>query len=226
MKIAAVVLWVALTFGFSAHASDPGNRWQLAEERERDGVSMAVFVEADRTKGRPAFRIETTLDASPLLAAATLMDEMLEPSEMPKGQSRRVIERTDRGAVVYSFIDLPFMLSDRELALRIVHSEDPATGIHRIEWVEANEVLPAASGKTVRLEGANGFWEFRPDGQGGTIAVHMTQTEIGGSIPASIGDRLMKGQAIESVDRLREQIEFRKRTQVASPPPGHGAPSE
>jgi hypothetical protein len=47
----------------------------------------------------------------------------------------------------------------------------------------------------------------------------MTQTEIGGSIPASIGDRLMKAQAVDSVERLRKNIRERERTHVAGSPP-------
>ena len=110
------------------------------------------------------------------------------------------------------------MLSDRELALRVVHSEDPEAGIHRIEWAEANDALPAVQKGVVRLAGASGYWEFRPDGQGGTLATHMTQAEIGGSIPTSIGDRLMKSQALGTVERLRKQIRDRQRTHVAASP--------
>jgi len=98
------------------------------------------------------------------------------------------------------------MLSDRELAIRVVESLDPATGIHRVEWSEANDLLPAADADVVRLTGPAGFWEFRPNGHGGTQAIHMTRTELGGSIPQSIGDPLMKSQAIDSVEALRERI--------------------
>jgi hypothetical protein len=46
----------------------------------------------------------------------------------------------------------------------------------------------------------------------------MTQAEIGGSIPSSIGDRLMKSQALGTVERLRKQIRDRQRTHVAASP--------
>jgi hypothetical protein len=148
------------------------------------------------------------------------MDGMVSGSDLPKGQRRRILERSDREALVYTFIDLPFFLSDRELALRIVHAEDPETGAHRVDWLEANEVLPPVEGRVVRLEGTNGYWEFRPDGRGGALATHMTQTEIGGSFPASLANRLMKAQAIDSVERLRRNIRERQRTHVAGSPPG------
>jgi hypothetical protein len=144
---------------------------------------------------------------------------MLDPSEAPEGQRREVLERTENGAVVYTFIDLPLMLSDRELALRVVESQDPATGVHRVEWAEANDRLPAVGDDVVRLTGAAGYWEFRPNGSGGTQAIHMTRTELGGSIPESIGDRLMRSQAIESVESLRARIDRHPKSAVAAGPP-------
>jgi hypothetical protein len=209
-----------------AVASDPGAGWELSESRVVGDAPLDVFVEVQRTVGRPAFLIETAFEVTPFVASSVLMEGMVSPTDVPNDQHRRVIERTEHTAVVYTYIDLPFMLSDRELALRIVHSEDPETGIHRIEWAESNDVLPAVEGRVVRLEGAKGYWEFRPDGRGGTLATHMTQTEIGGSIPAAIGDRLMKAQAIDSVERLRDQIQRRQRTHVAGPPPPAGRGGE
>jgi len=213
-------MWLGILFVLLAHGSGRANeaseRWKLAN-RSADGDSvMTLFVESERTVGRPAFKIETTFDVSPYVAVVTLMDGMVSESDLPAGQTRRVLERSEHEAVVYTFIDLPFLLSDRELALRIVHTEDQEAGIHRVEWVEANDVLPPVQRKVVRLIGASGYWEFRPDGQGGTLATHMTQAEIGGSIPASIGDRLMKAQALSTVERLRKQIRDRQRRHVAA----------
>ena len=219
------MLWLLALPGV-AGAAESNERWQLAESHEKDGVQLILFVEAERTVGRPAFKIDTHFGVSPHVAAVTLMDGMLSSTDLPNGQRRRILERSEREAVVYTFIDLPFMLSDRELALRILHMEDPETGIHRVEWAEENAVLPPVEGRVVRLEGATGYWEFRPDGRGGSSATHMTQTEIGGSIPASIADRLMKAQAVDSVARLRRKIQERQRTHVAGPPPSDESVAE
>jgi hypothetical protein len=212
--------WLGILFVLllpaSGQANEGSERWKQADRFAEGDFVTTLFVESERTVGRPAFKIETTFDVSPYVAVVTLMDGMVSASDLPAGQSRRVLERSEHEAVVYTFIDLPFLLSDRELALRIVHSEDKEAGVHRVEWVEANDVLPPVQRKVVRLAGASGYWEFRPDGQGGSLATHMTQAEIGGSIPASIGDRLMKAQALSTVERLRNQIRNRQRTHVAA----------
>jgi len=209
------IFFVLLIHG-SGRASEESERWTLADRDDEGDSVMLLFVEAERTVGRPAFKIETTFNVSPYVAAATLMDAMVSTADGPDGQRRRVLEHSEREALVHTYIDLPFLLSDRELALRIVHLEDSELGIHRVEWMEANEVLPAVEQGVVRLNGATGYWEFRPDGGGGTLATHMTQTETGGSIPASIGDRLMKSQALGSVARLRKKIRDRQRAHVAA----------
>lgn len=199
--------------------------WKLSEDRIESGLPVTVFVEANKTPGRPAFRIETIFDARPAAAAAVLRGEMLSETDVPRGQTRKILESDGNEALVHTFLDLPLMLADRELALRLVSSVDDETGTHRIEWNEVNDVLPPPASGVIRLEGARGHWEFRPEGDGQTRAVYQSQTEIGGSIPASIGDRLMKGQAIDAVSRLRSRIERRNRTHVASDRPTREAPT-
>jgi hypothetical protein len=222
--IRITLFWVflyayALLGTASADVADEAAAWQLAEQRVDEGAPVTVFVETEKTPGRPAFKIETVFEAEPSAAALTLMQDMLNESDLPSGQQRKILEQSDHEALVYTFIDLPFMLADRELALRIVHSDDATTGVHRIDWNEANEVLPRGDDRIVRLTGARGYWEFRPDGHHRTRATYLSQTEIGGSIPISIGDRLMKGQAVDAVARLRRSIEMRRRTHVAAGPP-------
>lgn len=214
MLCLVVTMWA---LGVGAETPVPG--WELASSRVEDGAPLSLYVESVKTEGRPAFRIETSFNVAPPVAAQILLEGMVSPDHVQKGQQRRVLEKSPRGALVYTFIDLPFMLSDRELAIRIEHHDDAVTGVHRVEWREANEVLPPETKKALRLYGAQGYWEFRPDGPGRSLATYMTQAEIGGSMPAAIGDRLMRGQAEDAVASLRSRFEARRRTHVAGPPP-------
>ncbi len=203
-----IAMAIALTLAFAANgvAEELPGFWKLAEKRPNDGVPVTVFIETEKTTGRPAFKIETIFDVSPSSAAATIMEEMLNVSDPPDGQERKILEQHDHGALVYTFIDLPFMMADREVAVRIVHLDDPETGIHRIEWQEENSVLPEPDRGVVRLFGARGYWEFRPEGEQHTRATYLTRAEVGGSIPTSIANRLLKRQAIDAVEQLRSDI--------------------
>jgi len=201
-----------------AFAGDAPSGWQLADRSGKGEDALALFVEAKPTPGRPAFRLETSFAVPPAVAREILVEGMLDEKLAPSGQRRKILERGATGTVVYTFIDLPIILSDRELAIRVVESEDPATGVQRIEWNEANDVLPPVDADVVRLDGASGFWEFRPNGHGGTQAIHETRTELGGSFPAALGDRLMKNQAVDSVESLRARIDARVASDVAAGP--------
>jgi hypothetical protein len=219
-----IVPWLLIATSLSAVETE--RDWEEAERHESDGSSLTLFVDREPRPGRPAFKIETRFEASPPVAAATVMHGMTSDEDLPSGERRRLLERSEREAVVYTFIDLPFMLADRELALRVVHTDDAESGIHRVAWSEANENLPPSRGRVVRLDGAVGYWEFRPDGEGGSYAIYMSQTEVGGSIPDAIADRLMKSQAMGSVERLRRRIRDRQRTHVAGGPPPSGSASK
>jgi hypothetical protein len=223
MRWSWITIVLLLLIATSLPASETERDWEEAERHESDGSSVTLFIDREPTPGRPAFKIETQLEASPNVAAATVMHGMTSDEDLPSGERRRLLERSEREAVVYTFIDLPFMLADRELALRVVHTDDAESGIHRVAWAEANEMLPPSRGRVVRLDGAVGYWEFRPDGEGGSFAIYMSQTEVGGSIPDAIADRLMKSQALGSVERLRGRIRDRQRTHVAGAPPLSGS---
>lgn len=221
------MVWIALCLAVSAGAEVGGAQsedavdgtWRRAADREDALLAWSVYVEREPRPGRPAFRIETRFAAPPSVAAATLMESMAEDGSTTRGERRRLLERKPNGALVHTYIDLPFMFADRELAIRVTASRDAATGIHRIEWVDANEHLPPPAVGVLRLQ-TKGYWEFRPDPIGGTRATYVSRAEVGGSLPLALQDRLMRGQAEDAVKRLARSIGERGTVQVAAPPPG------
>lgn len=219
LPLAALVLLAAGTAVAESPPEDagPDASWQIASRKSRDGLEWAIYEEAVKTPGRPAFRIETSFQVSPVVAALTLMEEMSEPGGMTSGETRRLIERSDREALVHTYIDLPFMFSDRELAVRIRHSDDAASGVHRIDWVDENDALPPVGKGVLRLA-TRGYWEFRPESPGHTSATYVSSAEVGGSLPAALSDRLLRGQALDAVKRLQSLLVKRQETHVAAPP--------
>ncbi len=226
LGLAGMVAGAGVAFAESPASSQPADeaaraqdlRWTLASDRQDAGVPLRIFVETEKRPGNPAFRVETEFSVGPAVAALTLMNEMIGGKEMPKGQTRTVLERSDREVVVRTLVELPLMLSDREVAVRVQHSEDQATGVHRVEFRDANELLPPVEEGVVRLDGTDGYWEFRPGSAGGTEATYVTRATVGGSIPAALGDRLLKAQAVDSVIDLRERLLRSPTPHVAAPP--------
>jgi len=221
LAVLTALALIAVGAGLAETAPDGGEpdaSWRMASRESHDGLEWAVYEEAVKTPGRPAFRIETSFQVPPVVAALTLMEEMSEPGGMGSGETRRLIERSDREALVHTYIDLPFMFSDRELAVRIRHSDDLLNGIHRIDWVDENDALPPVGKGVLRLS-TRGYWEFRPLGEAYTSATYVSRAEVGGSLPAALSDRLLQGQALDAVRRLQSLLVERERMHVAAPPP-------
>ena len=215
--LALLVLFAGPVAASDEAASDPFAGWKQAATRDGD-LAWAVYVEREPAPGVPAFRIETSFEVPPQVASRTLMASMSDDEPTTSGERRVLLERTETSALVHTFVDLPFMFSDRELAVRIVASHDAATGIHRIDWVDENEQLPPPDSGVLRLR-TTGYWEFRPRAPFGTFATYVSRAEVGGSLPSGIQDRLMRGQAEDAVERLARLIGERGTATVASPPP-------
>lgn len=220
-RTAGRVAW-ATFFALSGMASaeapnDPFAGWKQADRRDGDRP-WTLYVETEPAPGVPAFRIETSFAVPPVVAARTLMASMAEGDATTRGERRVLLEQSADTALVHTFVDLPFMFSDRELAVRIVASHDVATGIHRVDWNDENEHLPPPEEGVLRLR-TEGYWEFRPRAPFGSFATYVSRAEVGGSLPAGLRDRLMRGQAEDAVERLAQRIGSRDVLNVAAPPP-------
>lgn len=216
-------LSAGVSFASEEAPGDAAAGWRQAAQRDGE-PAWDLYVETDPAPGVPAFRIETRFEVPPAIAARTLMATMAEGEATTRGERRVLLEHTSQGALVHTFVDLPFMFSDRELAVRIVASHDAATGIHRVDWFDENEHLPPPEDGVLRLR-TRGYWEFRPRAPFGSFATYVSRAEVGGSLPVSLRDRLMRSQAEDAVERLAQRIGARDPvTVVPSPPAGRGLP--
>ena len=166
------------------------------------------------------YKLETTLDAEPDEAVDSLLVLMTSPELAPEGQERRVLARTDDGVLIYTVIDMPLLVADRDVALRVTREAPGAGGVRRVVWTVAHDGVPAPKAKVVRIPESTGYWEFVPDGPGRSRAVYVTHSDLGGSIPAWLINSLMRDQVAGDVDRLRRVISDRARAVGAAPPDG------
>ena len=69
--------WFAIFFllltQLPGQANEAGDRWKLADQHTGGDAAFTLFVETERTVGRPAFKIETTFDASTFVAVTTMI---------------------------------------------------------------------------------------------------------------------------------------------------------
>lgn len=188
--------------------------WRVAEPRDGDPEGYTLYVE--ETDARyPGYKAEGWLDADPQEAAASIMVQMTHDEFVPKGQTRRILRSADDEVVLHTFIDMPIMVADRDLTLRITQNEDPETGVVRVEWQSAEAEAPAPGGEVVRISEARGYWELVPAAPGRTRATYMTRADLGGWLPARLVSPLMRDQVAGDVSRLQHSL--RKFTVSAGP---------
>ena len=108
--------------------------------------------------------------------------------------------------MLYSYIEVP-LVADRDVTTRAEESVDPETGSRRFDWRATDEGPPPKRG-VVRLQKASGSWEFTPLPDGRTRAVCESHTEIGGSIPSWLVDRVSRNTVVEGLVLLRARLDL------------------
>lgn len=209
--------WIPATLVLFLFATPAGaSEWQV-KERSDDFV---LYVSSGAGSRYQTYKLETTVDAEPDEAVDSLLVLMTSPERAPEGQVRRVLARTDDGVLIHTVIDMPMLVADRDIALRVTRKAPGAGGARRVAWTVAHDGVPAPKDDVVRIPESTGYWEFVPDGPGRSRAVYVTRSDLGGSIPAWLINPLMRKQVAGDVDRLRRVIADRARARGAAPPEG------
>lgn len=185
--------WVLLAGAVPAAADE---NWQIASRDETNGSAFVLYSMRTGQEGLLRYRLETTLPVSPARAVEAVMDINTSQHFVQENQTREVLEETENGAVLYTTIDMPMMVSDRDMAFRVTASSGDANGAHRVEWnsVAAHPALPEARPGTVRVTVVEGHWEFRPDGPERCFATYVSLTDVGGSLPRWLIEPMMRSQ--------------------------------
>lgn len=200
----------------AAGGADDG--WEVLERSDAAGAGYVLYIGGNGDGRYPSYKLETLLEAAPAEAAASTMTVMTSPHMAPEGQRRKLLSQNGDETVIYTFIDMPMMVSDRDVALRVTRNGDAESGVHRISWTADGNAAPPPPKKVVRLPEAHGYWEFAPDGPGRSRATYVTHADLGGSLPPWLVKPMMREQVAGDVDNLREVIRKRSTT-VSAPPP-------
>lgn len=199
----AAIAACALLLAAGSAAAAEG--WIAAEPRDDDPEGYTLYVE-DTDDAYPGYKAEGFVDAAPADAAAHIWVLMTGQEFVPEGQTRKILRQSDEELVLHTFIDMPVMVADRDLTIRITRSADPKTGVHRVSWRSIEGEAPAPSGGVVRIPDASGYWEFAPDSPDGSRATYMTQADLGGWLPARLVSPLMRDQVAGDVARLQKAL--------------------
>jgi len=119
---------------------------------------------------------------------------------MPRVADLRVIERRDDEALVYFRFDLPWPISDRDWTLRYRWHRDGDRFV--MIWSDEHGSGPPPT-RAVRPSPLRGYWELHATSNVTTFARYVFLSELGGSLPRSIGDETAWKQPLGSIRGVR-----------------------
>lgn len=187
--------------------------WSVERRSEEPGAGWVIYKRSLPGSDFEAFRLEAEIDAPPERVAEALRANIRDPEVSQRHTKKTVLRDEGDVVLVYSYIEMP-LVSDRDVVTRSERATSPEDEIQRFEW-HATDEGPAPRDGVVRLEKSSGSWEFRPLPGNRTFAVYESHTEIGGSIPAWLVNRLMLDTVVDGLDSLRARLE-QQRPRIAS----------
>ncbi len=149
-------------------------------------------------------KAETVMPVKPERVWEVISDIAHYPEFMPYLKEIRKIADCDGGYFQYERVSPP-VIDERDYALKITLTNDPAAGVWRRHWSLANEQAPAVAKGVVRVTVNEGSFELRRDGEGKTKFIYQLLTNPGGSVPMWIAKRASTGSVPDLLDGIRKR---------------------
>jgi hypothetical protein len=178
--------------------------WEPGDTGKGKGFAYQVSSQ-EGAEGIVRYRVQGTVEATPDALVRAVRVIAGDPARAPKGQTRRLISKTDKEFVVYTLIDLPPLFDDRDIVTRGVSSTDEASGARRIRWKAVDDVAAPSSDGVVRIHRAEGIWVFTPGEGAGTHAEYETYMDPAGSLPSWLVQGLLGGWVSEVFENVARE---------------------
>jgi len=209
LLLAAPAILSAPAWGEGGAVPSASTAWQLEAQSDDPDDPLAGYTLYQReTHGNRALKIRAVFAAPPSEVIRAIVFRLRSADYLASGETRRKLHESDTEIVNYSVLDLP-MVSDRDVAIRAVHSRDAEEGPYRVVWSAADELAPPTGDGLVRMK-SEGFWHLSALPGGRTLATGESHISPGGFIPGWLATRLMQTNMIENLATIRRILRDRK----------------
>lgn len=194
-------LALLLAGSIPAVAEEDGAPWKV--RRDRDGIEVSVRP----VEGSPhaQIRARMVLDVPVASIVALLRDKDACGEWIAYCAEARVLERFGkRGALSYTWTDMPWPIRDRDVVARVRLERDADTGVVRFSADADPEALPEESGR-VRLRHASTRWVLTPTEAGVDIELR-THVDPASAVPAWILNSLIVDAPHGTLTRMRDLL--------------------
>ncbi len=172
------ILTLVVLFGSTAIAAVALGDWNLEKDKEGVKVYTRKSATSSLKDSKATVTIKTNVDA----VLDLLRDFDNYPKWMYKCSEGRLLKGvSDREFYVYSVIDSPWPVSDRDLATHVTATQEAdGTTILKMDGVAS---YTDKVKDRVRVPEFDGFWKVAPNGDGTVTVTYQFHSDPGGSIP-------------------------------------------
>lgn len=187
---------------FSLGVYATGSGWQLA--KEKSGVK--VYTHDNYSNGMKGAKGVVQIRATVDQALDLLRNFSSYPQWMYQCSEAKLLKQiSDTEFQVYSVVDAPFPVSDRDLVSTVSASQD-ASGAITLRLGCLPKGHPEKSGK-VRIPRFEGAWILTPKTNGTIEVVYQYASDPGGSIPTWVANASLTDIPLYTLIKMKEKLE-------------------
>lgn len=191
---------ILLIIGTSLTAQD--SQWKLKRETENLQVYHRKVAESRINE----LKLVTTLDASLSEVVAVFSDvEALKEWVYKCSEAKRLEQVSETEGIIYTKMDFPWPLSDRDLIARGDLQQDPQTRVVTSTMVGVADYMPEREG-VIRIPQLRIKWTFKPVGTRKVYVEYELLSDPGGNVPAWLINLAIDQGPIKSMEGLREML--------------------
>lgn len=192
-------VWLVLVGSVSAVAE---TAWQLAAEEEGIRVETREVASSPVKQFRASARIEASLGA----VLGVMLDSAACAEWVYRCEDARVLKHDGFGdSIVYRKINLPWPVSDRDIVMHKIVTNDPGTGAVTIQNTSVPDFLPRT--RYVRIEVSESTYRLLPNADG-TVQLTWTQlSDPAGSLPKALVNTMIVTSPLSTLKSLRKLVQ-------------------
>lgn len=197
----------ALVLSSVAALAQPGE-WHLEKDDAKKDIQ--VFTREIPGSELKEFRGVTHIKAPVSAFVALLKDPAQATSWMHNVKKFEVMEtRSDLENVVYTVNDTPWPVTNRDVYIRSVFSQDPSTFAVTVSLTGLADYKPKNS-DFVRMPALTGAWTFTPQQNGVVEVSYQVHANPGGSLPNWLVNAIVVDTPYNTLNNLQKKVDNEK----------------
>ena len=178
--------------------------WKEATYDKDDDIR--VYTRSVKDSDMNAFRAVTHVRSTLTAPIALLQDTDRTHDWVFNCKAMALIEElNDKEAVYYMVTEMPWPVKNRDSISQTTISQDPSTGVVRVDITARNDVFPE-NDDHIRIRRMDGYWQFAPQGDGVIEVTYEAHADPGGGLPSWLVNSFVVDAPLNTLRGFRKLI--------------------